>query len=216
MFEQVPPKVLEAEGRPPEDETPLTEPAKAEVSWEERFNGMKGTAVKHQKRADKLAAELADLRQQYEEQTLTLGSERDQLKSELEKTVTQSVQAQTELALLKKQSEIGRLIRRDYPALTDLYDEGLLIGLEALEGVALTDYVTRYAQKLGQVRQAGVEEAVSGAKPPPPSQQQGQAGLTLGAAQADLQRALAQHGSRSPEYSRAMENYLLVIQKGGA
>lgn len=213
MFEDDKPDVSPVRVHP-EDEAPLTEPAKAEPSWEERFNGMKGTAMKHQKRADKLAAELADLRQQYEEQTLTLGGERDQLKIELEKFVTQATQIQSELAVLKKQSEIGRLIRREYPALTDLYDEGLLIGLESLEGAALTDYVTRYAQKLGQVRQAGLEEAVSGAKPPPPSQQQGQAGLTLGAAQADLQRALAQYGARSPEYNRAMDNYLTVIQKG--
>jgi len=199
-----------------EDTSPSTEKKpKSEPSWEERFNGMKGTAVKYQKQVERLSAQLTSLQQQLEETNLSLTGERDKYKSEAEKLSSEATQIKDEFGKLKKQTEVSRMIRRDFgQELHDLFEEGLLLGVDSLEGDALKDYLTRYSQKLGAVKKAGLEEITSGAKPPAPSQQAGQAGVTLQSAQADLQRAMATHGSRSPEYQKAMENYLAVIQKG--
>lgn len=192
----------------PEAELPTE--SRREPTWEERLNGAKGEAAKHRKKAERLEAELNRLRQE----TLDLVKERDKFKTDWEATSQQATQAQTELTRLQRQSEIGKLIRTDFKGLTDLYEEGLLRGLEGLEADALTDYLKQYNDKITARHDATVQQSVSGAKPPPPSQQQGQSGLTLAAAQAEVQRTLAQHGSRSVEYGKAMENYLAVVRKG--
>lgn len=191
-------------------EATLPTESRREPTWEERLNGAKGEAAKHRKKAERLESDLNRLRQE----TLNLVKERDKFKTDWEATSQQAIQAQTELTRLQRQSEIGKLIRTDYSSLTDLYDGGLLLGLESLEGDALTQYLTQYSDKISQRQELTVQQTISGAKPPPPSQQQGQAGTTLQMAQAEVQRTLAQHGSRSSEYTKAMETYLAVVKKG--
>lgn len=206
-------KDVQAEGVQPSD-APATGKAKSEPSWEDRFNGMKGTAIKHQNRADKLAAELAALRQEHEEMSLSLARERDKYKTEAEKAAAEATQYGTELNKFRKRDEIGRLIRKDYQQLTDLYDDGLLVGVESLETDALTDYLKRFTEKLGKVKEIGQRDTAAGATPPPPAQQGATSGQTLGGASNAVSEALTRYGRNSKQYQDAMNSYLAAIQNG--
>lgn len=189
-----------------------TEPV---VNWEAKYNGLKGTAVKHQRRAEKLAADLAQLQAKYEEDVLTLSTERDTFKTSaatLEKEATQKAQ---EAARLAKTLEIGRVIRKEYEPLADLFDRGLLRGIEEMEGDDLTNYLKEYAETLGQTADKRIKDAASGAKPTPPPPSDRKPPVTdTNEAKLALAKALREHGIQSPEYQEAMQIYQKTLLGG--
>ncbi len=191
------------------DAPPASQPKKEEapVDWQAKFNGMKGTALKEKRRAEKLAAEKQAIEQKYAELEIEVVSTKTTLGQELETYKGKATQNETEAAKLRKQLELGKTIRKDYPVLVDLFDEGLL-AVDGREGDDLTDYLTKMASKVAGLADQQVRDKAKGSTPPPPpSGERQNPAMSVQEAKANVSKVLAEKGIHSPEYRAAMETY---------
>lgn len=200
----------DGEGTPP----PAKPPKKQEkpTDWQAKFNGMKGTAMKYQTRYEKAAARISELEQQLEE----VGLERDGLATTTEGIRAEVNQHKTRAETLERKFEVTRTIRKEFPALADVYDDDdALTVLLNMQGDALTNHLKKMAEKLTGVATQQQERANEGGTPPPPPPGNRQpAGTTLDEAKARLQKAFLSGGVNSSEYQTAMQEYQAAIISG--
>lgn len=181
--------------------------------WKQKYTGVQGHANRLKRQLDELNAKNASLAEQLAERETTLTAQVEQLTTQLRDFQSQFEQASAKANKLERQQELGRHIRTQHPELAGLYDEGLLLGVESLEGEELDGYLTRYAEKLGAVKDTILNTTVSGSTPPPPSAPEKPA-MTLTEANAAVNKAIREHGVNSPQTQEAMDVYRQIIING--
>jgi hypothetical protein len=142
---------------------------------ESRYNGQQSalTTATNEKKAAQLKA--AELQSQYE----LFQAEATNNKTSWEQeraTLTQQVQQLTgQVEKFQKQTAVRTAIGQTSPELVKLYDDGLMPGVETLEGDALTGYLTKFKSTLDAMRGNAVVQQVQGTTPTQPPAQQGAA-----------------------------------------
>lgn len=188
--------------------TPSPSPDVTVEKLQRQYNGLQGAFNKEKKRGDELVIKLDTTTTEYETQVNTLAAERDALAATQQALQEQLTAAQTKAAKLEKEKSIGTTVRRDFPALAELFDEGLLLGIDGLEGDALTTYLTQYQEKLGVIRDNMIRNKTAGATPSAPSGQKTTAAMTQEDAKKNLQSVISQgFGQNTPEYKEAFQAY---------
>lgn len=183
-------------------------------SWQSKYNGLQGHATTTKRKLDELTLAQANGAQEYEAQLTALTTERDTYKADLE-AHRQSVEALTaKSAKLERHMELGRTIRGQFPSLAELFDEGLLLGVDGLEGDDLANHLTSLSQKFEKVADDRVRGITAGATPPPPGQQQQQAGMTREEVFAKMTTLLNEKGPNDPEYKAAFAQYTQMLIAG--
>ncbi len=105
---------------------------------------------------------------EYEATVATLTSERNTATAELGELKPQFEAATASVAKMEGTLALGTKIAKEFPGLSELHGEGLLRA-DGLEGEALDTYLTSLNAKLGQVKEAGINETLEGSTPPAPS-----------------------------------------------
>lgn len=183
---------------PPPAQTPPTEKP---VDWQAKYNGLKGTVVKEQNRANTLAADKSRLEQELEEIRLNSETQVGQLTTELTTVKTQATQWETKAQQLEQKEALGTKIRTKYSALTDLWDSGLL-NLNGIAEDALDTHLEGLAAKLGTIVENKQQERFSGSTPPPPAQGNAPS-QTIVELQKEVNTLAKTKGFHSPEYKTA-------------
>jgi hypothetical protein len=183
--------------------------------WKSKYNGGLGHANRLKNQIDELMAKhqgAEELSQTLAARETELSGKVADLTKQVEDLRLQAEQSALKAEKLEKRQTLGRQIRGKYPDLAELYEEGFLTGVEGLDEGELDDYLSRYAEKLGVVKEKMVKDATSGSTPPPPSSDSRTTPVvTIGEAKVGLDNAVRVHGINSPEYQRAMEVYKNTI-----
>lgn len=173
--------------------------------WQAKYNGLNGTVVKQKNKIAELQSKIDDLNERYE----GLNVDHKELKKQHDAKTKEATDAASENVKLKRQIDVGKTIRLQYKPLADLYDEGLL-RIDDLEGDALKEYLTKYAERLGQAARAANDEGSAGSPPPPPAGGN-TPNRTLADIRKDLNTATAK-GVQSPEYRQFFKEYQEALQ----
>lgn len=195
-----------------QSETPATIDYAAEYrKLQASYNGLKGHAKKLkgelettksqlQEISTAKEGELSDLSQKFEQETT--------VKATLEKEKADLAQ---KLAKLEARDNTRAKVRefavsQNKPGLVDLYEEGLMPGVESMDEESRNQYLEKLAAKLGQFTEQKVSETLAGATPAPPTGGQN-AGLTKPQILTQMNERLRSGGVRDPEYQRLFELY---------
>lgn len=191
-------------------------PVSADVqTWIDKYNGAQGFGAAQKQRADELEKKLQATIADYEAKLVSLVAERDTHQTTAQQHAQRLSEIEANYKLALRQIEVGRTIRQKFPDLADLYDEGLMIGVESLEGDALNEYLQKFAGKLGARQQADLERALEGATPQQTAgNDRGTATTTLNDLRRDLQKAYTEHGPNSKQYQDAYNAYHEAVMKG--
>lgn len=135
---------------------------KAEVKkWQGKYNGVQGHIDTLNEQITDYKAQITDIRSEYETQLSDVRGELKAAQSQLA-TAQESIegyeaskqQSETELAALRRDIEVTRMITRDYPALSELHADGLL-NLNGIEEDSLQSHLEGLNEKVSKI--AGVE-----------------------------------------------------------
>lgn len=197
------------------------------VDWEARYKGQVKATNRAITQRDKAQADLEALTEKYETQLAELESRLKSQVTDLEgrvKTLTgekatfeSQVQALTSekesrtqrdavSAELRAKTETGE---RKYPvALLELFEEGLLPGVETLKPEELPDFFTRFAARMGVVADKTASQKLSGAAPLPPAARQ-----TAAATESDLLDQLMSLSPNQANYQKTYDAYLDAVSR---
>lgn len=99
--------------------------------------------------------------------------ERDTIKGDLERQLQDAIKKATDLEVklsaFEKRAQIRTTISSTHKELVPLYDEGLMPGVEGLEGDNLTTFLDKFKGYLNVQNQQTLETALSGATPSAPT-----------------------------------------------
>ena len=214
--ENQPPEPEKRSRAEPQGDQDTVEYWKEEVARQKRsYDGMKGHAEKEKTRADRLAAKHEELSEELEALKLDTGGKMTTLTEQLTQTVTAKEQLEVELAGLRKRGEVGKMIRQTYPVLAELFEDNLLIGVEKMEGEALTKFLTQYAERIKSLASNTQQNLMLGTTPPSPPSGDPPA-TTFAELQKGLSKTYREKGANSPEYKAALDRYTQHIIEHGA
>ena len=131
------------------------------------YDGLKGHATQMKTERDKLVLQLNDAQQTIESQKLDFEAQL----ATLTKTSTEAASTiealQGKVGKFEREESLRATIRESHPDLLSDYEDGLL-RLDNLEGDAITDYLTRYAERMSAVQTDAIKGTIKGATPPAP------------------------------------------------
>lgn len=154
----------------PEEDAPETQeapPTQPETNWKAKYDGLQGAFKQLQTQHQELKVHFVDLSTQHESATSEAQVEIDRLSTELQTAQSQVEQLTGRNQTLEKQAEVRRHIASKYPDLAGLYDKGLLLGVDDLEGDALDEHLGRFQEEFGSMQQRDMEDHVAGSTPAP-------------------------------------------------
>lgn len=183
-----------------------TKDTSADNYWKSKHDGLQGFVSKLKKDYDAVRLQYDDFKSKAAEEMTALAAERDRLQKEYEQIRAQHEATAKELAMFRKRFEISRVVSSEYPELMPLYNDGLLIGVESLEGDDLKSFLARYQERVkGLVNEKVVGDA-RGSTPPPPTSAAPTA-VTRESLLREVENARRQFGFSSKEYASAMQAY---------
>lgn len=174
--------------------------------WKSKHDGLQGFVSKLKKDYDAVRLQYDDFKSKAAEETTALAAERDRLQKEYEQARAQHEAASKELATYRKRFEISRVVASDYPELMPLYNDGLLIGVESLEGDELKAFLARYQERVKGLVNDKVVGDVRGSTPQPPASAAPTA-VTRESLLREVESTRRQFGYSSKEYAAAMQAY---------
>jgi len=184
---------------PPLEDAPLKDVDG--VDWERKFHGSQGVAKQ--------------FRDQVVTQQEQLTASNEQLAA-LASTPSDLKEARAEIVQLReinernvRHGELRGVVAKDFPDLLPLLDDGLMLGVDTLEGDALTDHLTRLRTQFGGGNQGELDETLSGATPASPAG--GSTGVTESVE--DLFQKLMNLNPGSDEYVKTNRAYLMAQEK---
>jgi hypothetical protein len=172
-----------------------------------QYDGLQGFVTQLKTQISDSQTQNAGLVSEYEAKVATLTSERDAASSELGQMKPQFEQAQTDLLKMGNTLELGKKIAKEFPGLSDLHSEGLL-RTEGLEGEELDTYLNRINDKLGQVKQAAVDDTLEGSSPPSPEGTRDSNDLSVD----ELSDKLMSMNPNDPQYATIEQAYFAALK----
>jgi len=184
------------------------------TDWKGKYNGLNGHALKLTEQKNVLVLELRRLTEEREAEKLTLSSELETFKKKATEYETAAQQAARERDEIKARHDTGASIRKEFPSLAGMYDEGLMPGVEAMAAEARAEYLTKLNARFGQVHETSVKKGVEGTTPDAPNPgRNGDASDTPATAMAKVDAYLRSGGKvTSPEYAKMQAAYIQAIQ----
>ena len=174
--------------------------------WKSKYDGLQGYVInlknqiasKEQALMD-LEQQVADLKQQVEE----LGGAKAELETETE-------QLREYRKLSERKAAVRKVITEKHPELAGLFDDGLMMGVEDLQGESLMVYLDKFAKRLN----ASALETLDGTVPTPPTDPS--EGGKFAATEEQLLDFLLSHDPSTPEWTKASQQYEAVLRKRAA
>lgn len=197
------------------------------VDWEARYKGQVKATNRAITQRDKAQADLETLTEKYETQLAelenrlkgqvtdlegrvrTLTGEKAGFESQVQ-TLTREKESRTQhdtvSAELRAKTESGE---RKYPlALLELFEDGLLPGVESMKTEDLPGFLARFAERLGVVAEKTAHQKLSGAAPLPPAARQ-----PATATESDLLDRLMKLAPGQADYQTTYEAYLDAVSR---
>ncbi len=152
----------------PTDAGALTLQLQAQLNeLQSRFNGQQGAIQREVEAKKKAQTDFMELNTTYAQEKANW---ENQFKTANEKVQTLTQQMNERDAKLQKyerQAQVRQVIASDFKPLVSLYDEGLLIGAEQLEGEDLKTYLTKFQTVADKLRETAVVQNLAGSTPTP-------------------------------------------------
>ena len=176
--------------------------------WRNRYNGQQGAVTRISNEKKTAQEQTRTLSEQYEAEKATLTQRIQDFEAQTKTLTTEKTQFETQFVALNKQVELGKMIHKDYPELSLMWDQGLLLGAETLADEALTEYLTNQKAFVESLRKGGVQDYHRGSAPPPPPNPG-----TVGMSFEEIQTKLMTTSPLDPEYKPLEKMYLDLVRK---
>jgi hypothetical protein len=169
-----------------------------------RYRGLRGIHNKVLAERDQLSEERDTLTSQFEEHKANTGKTIEDLTRERDLLQAQNAEFQKKLTEVERRQEIASEISEKFPLLSDWWNQGLLPGVDQLEGEEREQYLQSFQEKLESQMDTEARERQRGKTPrrPAPSTDDTPESLE------DLAAKLKQHRVGSEEYNRIREQYM--------
>lgn len=173
-----------------------------------RYNGQQG-AIQREVEAKKTAlAQTADLQTQIASLEADWKNKFDTANGQVTTLTQQLNERTTKLQGFEKRDTTRGLIAKDFKELVPLFDEGLMPGVESLEGDALTGFLTKFKTVADQLRTGVVLNTMVGSTPGGNSTPAGGAALTAD----QLTEQMMKMSPFDPKYAEARAQLSTLLE----
>lgn len=207
------------------ESAPATSPAPApadNTDWKGKYNGLQGYVNQLKAALDKANGELVQTRTTYEGQVTELSQKAEKAMSDLAVFQTQATEYKTKYEQFQARESTRSVVKQyasenGVPMLLDLFDDGLLTGIEGLPEEDRVKKLNAAAEKIRKYGQDKVTSTLAGSVPPPPADgNPGNPTSTLAELNSRMEAAYkaSGHNANDPAYRKAFDDYMDGIAKG--